>query len=268
MMTITLFDGNLSSLHELCLQSVRTELPWRNMVNLTSFTLGYTLPGSFPTNHLLDFSESAPRLRKIQLHYATPTSGVQHGRLVSLGCLKRMDILGGGPSSLLLDHLLIPVGAKLTTRVEVDLSDPRHGPWGSTAAGHLPRSFDNLRNLSNFTKVHLHLEESRPRIQFGGPNGRVTMLPAPLQADTTHRVYASLSQLDTSKVERLTIAGGDLSDGFGNCTFWQVFRRMRSLHILTISPPHSSTSWTIMKNAPSWRNSDSTPASMEKNSTS
>ena len=50
-----LFDGNLSSLRELRLKCVRTNLPWRNMAGLTSFTLSYTLRGNFPIEHLLDF---------------------------------------------------------------------------------------------------------------------------------------------------------------------------------------------------------------------
>ena len=39
--TTTLFDSDLSSLCELRLHSVHTELPWRNMDNITSFTLAH-----------------------------------------------------------------------------------------------------------------------------------------------------------------------------------------------------------------------------------
>ena len=67
--TSTIFDRDLSSLHEVRLEHVRTELPWRNMVNLTSFTLGYIPVGDF--GQLLDFFESAPRFRDIELLYAT-----------------------------------------------------------------------------------------------------------------------------------------------------------------------------------------------------
>ena len=38
-LTPTLFNGNLSSLRELHLQSVRTKLPWRGMASLTTFVL-------------------------------------------------------------------------------------------------------------------------------------------------------------------------------------------------------------------------------------
>jgi hypothetical protein len=51
-LTTTLFNGDLSSLRGLCLHSVRTELPWRNMVNLTSFELYDT---GMLIRQLLDF---------------------------------------------------------------------------------------------------------------------------------------------------------------------------------------------------------------------
>ena len=207
------------------------------MVNLTSFTLGYTFPGNFPIRHLLDFFESTPRLRKIQLHSATPTSGTQIGRLVSLKHLKRMDILGGGPSSFLLEHLLIPAGAKLTTRVHMDLSGPAYyGP--SMFSGHLPRSLGNLGNLSDFTEIHLHIEESHPRIRFSGPNGQVTLfLAAPRDTTdtTTCWVFENIGRFGTSKVERLKIANGDLWDNVGNCAFARALSPMKALRTLTIS---------------------------------
>ena len=230
----TLFDGDLSSLRELRLKCIRTELPWRNMANLTSFTLGYTLLGNFPMKHLLDFFESAPHLRKIQLSSATPTSGAQSGRLVSLACLKRMDILGGGPPALLFDHLLIPVGAKLTTRMETSLFPPTLE--SSIVDGHLPRSLNNLKNLSIFTKIHLWAWEFDPRIRFSGPTGQVTMIPpAPRDTTTTAwRVLRSLERFDISMVEQLTITGCDLKTQDG-CAIYSVFFRAKNLRTLTLS---------------------------------
>jgi hypothetical protein len=97
-LTPALFNGDLSSLRSLCLESVRTRLPWRNMVNLTSLTLLHTSLGGATVSQLLDFFESAPRLRKIILHSAIPTSGAKNGRLVSLACLEKMEISGGSVS--------------------------------------------------------------------------------------------------------------------------------------------------------------------------
>jgi len=55
----TLFSGDLSSLRTLCLESVYTELPWRNMVNLTSFALSHTHLERSPSN---SFSSSSKAL--------------------------------------------------------------------------------------------------------------------------------------------------------------------------------------------------------------
>jgi len=217
---INLFNGDLSSLRELRLQGIRTELSWRNMVNLTSFALTYTWPGESPVRHLLDFFESAPRLRKIQLHFATPTFGAQAGRLVSLACLKRMDISGSGPPSLLFDHMLVPTNAKLTIQV-----DP---PYST----HIPKSLYTIGKLTGFT-IHLHVAEFYPSIRFSGSDGEISIISATPRAITTCRVLESLPLFDLSKVERLRLAGGDLMRG--GCAASQALEFMRRLRTLTIS---------------------------------
>jgi len=219
-LTNALFSGDLSSLRTLHLRCVRTELPWRNMSNLTSFTLGYTFSGEVSVKQLVDFFEGAPRLRRIELTSATPTSGAENCRSVSLACLKRMDIYGSGPSSLLFDHLLIPVGAKLTI----------HGDsHNSTIKDYLPRSLDNFRNLSNFTEVHLYAKPHRPRMRFSGPNGKVGIVP---HITTTWWVLGALAKFDTSKTERLEIVGGD--PPFMDF-FHQALLPMTDLRTLTLS---------------------------------
>ena len=75
----TLFGGDLSSLRDLYLQGIRTELPWRNMVNLTSFALVYKSGGRISVMQLLDFLESTPHLRKVQLHFSVPILGPYSG---------------------------------------------------------------------------------------------------------------------------------------------------------------------------------------------
>jgi len=195
----TLFDGNLSSLRELYLDYVRTELPWRNMVNLTTFTLGHTPQGEISAGQLVDFFESAPHLREVEIYSATPTSGAEHGRLVSLTCLKRMEISGGGSPSVLLEHLLIPAGADLILEAEL----------GSSLAGDLlPRSLDNLKNLPNFTTVKLYNQIFYPSVALSGPNGEVSLTPVASQINTTSLALELLARLDTSKTERLRIVCG------------------------------------------------------------
>jgi len=192
----TLFDGNLSSLRKLYLEFVRTELPWRNMVNLMTFTLRHTPRGEISASQLLDFFESAPHLREVELHSTTPTPGAQNRRLVSLTHLKKMKISYSGPPPVLLDHLLIPVGAKLI--LEGELRDSLIGDL-------LPRSLDNLRNLSNYTTIELCTSTYYPLMAFSGPNGQVIVTPRTPEVNTTGLVLESLTQFDTSKTERLRI---------------------------------------------------------------
>ena len=186
----SLFNGNLSSLHELCLRSIRTELPWRNMANLTSFTFAYTSP-PVSLAQLLDFLESAPHLREVDILSSTPIFGVRNGQPVPLTCLQRMDT-SGHASSHLFDHLLIPVGACLTMGVD-RLPRPAIG-------GRRPSFLDNLRNLPNFTTITF--ASAPARMQLSGPNGTVTMV----SKDYRDRPWLEcLAHFDTSKTERLEI---------------------------------------------------------------
>ena len=192
-LTSALFGGDLSSLRKLSLEHVRTELHWRNMVRLTSLRLLNTSPVSM--RQLLDFLESAPHLREVELCFETPTTGTQNGRLVSLACLKSMRIWGR-PSPVLLDHLLIPVGADLTVTVDFPSSTGR--PF---------RFLENLQNLHDFTTIEL-FSGSNPRMQFSGPNGEICMIPENSHGDEIRLMLKSLSQFDTSKTERLEIDFG------------------------------------------------------------
>jgi len=196
-LTSALFDGDLSSLCKLHLEHVITDLAWRNMANLASLVLVHTFPVSM--GQLLDFFESAPHLREVNLRFETPTSSARSGRLVPLAWLKKMCI-AGGPSSALLDHLLIPVGARLA--IEVDLSNP-------SIVGHPPRFLDNLRNLDDFNTIKLH-GGSHLRVQFNGPNGEVyiTITPTFRVRCTCDSLLESLTHFDTSKAKRLELGSG------------------------------------------------------------
>jgi hypothetical protein len=223
MLPTAFLNGDLHSLSELFLWAVRTELHWRNMVNLTSFTLGRTLPDDIPISRLLDFFEAAPHLRDVYLSAATPISAAQDGRLVSLACLEKMRISGNEPPSLLLDHLIIPVGAKLSTKTT---------SHGHQIDGHFPKSLDNLRNLSDFTGVRLCTKKSSPRMRFGGPNGQVSIAPASLQSDTTRLVLESLARLDTSKTQWLRI---DYGNSPSIIPPYRALLPMKDLRTLTLS---------------------------------
>ena len=219
----TFFNEDLSSLRMLYLNFVHTELPWRNMVNLASLTLSNIPPGAVSTGQLLDFLESAPYLEEVKFCYATPTTGIQGGRLVSLACLKSMEIYSDGPISILLDHLLIPVGAKLETYANLPVS-----PIGE----HLPRSLDNLKNLSDFTVIELHPEEYYQDMKFSGPNGQVNITIRTSRDDPTGSMLDSLAKLDTSKTERLEMNTGNL---LSREPFYQALLPMKDLRILALT---------------------------------
>ena len=191
LLTPALFNGELSSLRKLHLKCVRTKLPWRNMVDLTSFTL--THASRVTIIQLLDFFENAPQLRKVVLRLATLTSGAPNGRFVWLAHLKKMDITDHQPLSGLLDHLSVPVGAKLTTQLFLH---------GFPIKDHLPRSLGNLGNFPNFTAIQLY-SDVFPRLEFSGPNGQVTMISTTPQVGGTNLVLECLSRFDTSTTERL-----------------------------------------------------------------
>jgi len=221
-LTSTLFNGDLSSLRMLHLELVRTELPWRNMVNLTSFTLSHIPPGTASAGQLLDFLESAPYLEEVELCFVTPEAGVQDGRLVSLACLKSMNIHGDAPCSALLDHLLIPARAKLEITADLFISPARM---------HLPRSLDNLKNFSDFTTIQLCPGKYCPRMEFSGPNGQVNMNLRTSRYDSTSLTLESLAEFDTSKTELLQIDRGHLLSGE---PLYRALFPMKDLRILTL----------------------------------
>ena len=194
------------------------------MVNLTSFTLDLIPPGEVSITQILDFFESAPRLREVQLKFVPLASCGQNGRLVSLARLKYLIHLANQPSPLLFEHLLIPVGAELQIRLHS--SHPR-------IEDSLPRSLDNLRNLPNFTRLHLNLYECDPHIEFIGPNGKLCLKSVAFFIDnTTDLMLGFLARFDTSTAKQLVITGSDpLSEELP----YQALVPMQNLHALTIS---------------------------------
>ena len=211
----TLFNGNLSSLRKLHLEDIRTELPWRNMVNLTSFILVHT--SSISVKHLLDFFESAPRLRQVNLHSTSRTlvSGDRSGRLVPLRCLKKM-YAGDCRTSPLFDHLLIPVGTSLTMGVE----------------GFPPRFIDNLKNLSNFTSITL----GYGRMRFSGPNGEVEMIP---HVYMSYSALESLTHFDTSGTKQLEIKSSPFSTSDSSYRALLHMNDLRTLILTRCGAPHT-----------------------------
>ena len=218
----TIFNGDLSSLRELHLHCIRTELPWRNMVNLTSFMLNSTSASSF--GQLLDFFESAPHLHNIDLLRTTLISGGENGRLVSLDHLERMEIDDCGPISILLDHLVIPVGAELILR---------SGSNTFILEDCIPRSLDNLENLSSVAKIHLHLGGSRSFfVRFSGLDGQLRIMSTYVYIPPS-QAFESLARFDTSKTEWLRI--DSRSDPLSRDVPYRALLPMKNLRTLVLS---------------------------------
>jgi len=205
------FGGDLPSLRMLCLEWIRTELPWRTMVGLTSLKLVDI--SSVSVGQLLDFFESAPRLCNVELLSATSTPDVQNGRLVSLACRKKMYI-DDGRLFPLLDHLLIPVGARLTTSVAVS---------ARPIEDHPPRFLANLKNLHDFRRIRLSGCQSGT-VRFSGPNGVVTMI----HSGADYVTLSFLEYFDTSKTRRLGIYDG-------RSLFYRALLPMKDLRTLMLT---------------------------------
>jgi len=191
------------------------------MVNPRFFALNDTLSGCPSVGQLLNFFKSAPRLRKIELDTATLATGDQSGRLVSLACLKRMVIVWCSPSSISLDHLLVPVGAKLKIC---------GNSFRQIIEDRLPTHFDNLRNISGFTKIHFQINENHTRMELCGPNGQLSMSS---KGDAAHLGLGSLARLDTSKVEQLEVVSGDHS--LDTRSSYRALLPLENLRTLTLS---------------------------------
>ena len=229
-LTPTLFNGDLSSLRSLCLESVCTGLPWRNMINLTSFKLFYVSLDGVTVSHFIDFFEGAPHLREVDLYFATPIYGARDDRLASPVYLERMRVTGGYRASRLLNHLLVPVGARST--IEVDLPSP-------PIKDRPPKFLENLRNLPNFTTVNLSSPNDRkPHMQFNGPNGQVKVILSIPRVDETCLVLESLDQFDTSSVERLTISRGNSPSGDLPYRALLPMKHLRTLILRQFANPH------------------------------
>ena len=132
-----------------------------------------------------------------------------------------MHIEDDNPASVLLDHLLIPVGAKL--KIQADMLSPLIGV-------HLPRSLDNLRNLTNFTTIQLHPDGPSPGMKFGGPNGQFDIILT--TGSPTSLLLESLGEFNTSNTERLGIDNGDLLTGD---PLYRALIPMKALRTLTLS---------------------------------
>jgi hypothetical protein len=165
------------------------------MGNLESLVLGFISPGEVSVTQFLDFLESAPRLFEIELIFTPLTYDARRGRSVSLPSLRSFTVRSKQPP-LLFDHLLVPAGAYLTLSLDLERTE---------LEDYFPRTLDNFRDFSTFTKIRVSFSDRSTRIRFAGPNGKVDLSVRVSRLGATDFAFQFLSQFDTSKARRLEL---------------------------------------------------------------
>ena len=229
----TLFNGDLSSLRSLVLDTAITHLPWKNLSKLTMFSF-IRVPDEISMTQLLDFFEGAPHLRDILLNHLVPTSDAPPGRVVSLPCLKNLTINDGAGYSVL-SHLCIPAGASLSVDF---LFDGDKSPLPDL----LPKTLGNLKNISSITSVNLYLFATQKRVRLDGPSGGLCMLCYWEDLDIRklrildNRIIRSLDQFILSGVQKLTITIYErpYADDTDKSTPYDILLLMEDLRTLTL----------------------------------
>ncbi|KAF9647934.1 hypothetical protein BDM02DRAFT_3187558 [Thelephora ganbajun] len=218
----TLFNGDLPSLCTLSLGGIIPHLPWKNLPRLTNFVLRHVMPNKISVTQLLDFFMNAPLLRDIELYSIPDSSDAPPGRVVSLPCVKSLDVSAGWTnSSILLNHLSLPPGAWLD--LEFNFSGEE-----SPLPKFLPKAIENLQNISCITSVYLDLYSEEISMRMDGPSGRLSVLgcredwPGASVVHSNRRVLRSLDYFVLSKIQRLAITN----------------YQFPGLKEIDISPPH------------------------------
>lgn len=159
----TIFNGSFPSLRNLRLRGIRTDLPWRNLTNLTTFEFSKT-QAEISVTQLLVFFETAPLLRGIQLVDSLPYTPDAHCQTDSIPPSPEVTQIAAQPAhSILLNHLRIPIGASVTLRFrftgnKIPISDYLFG------------SLDNLCNISHVSSIDLSFN-SGVEMWLKGPSG-------------------------------------------------------------------------------------------------
>jgi len=237
--TAAILDGNPSSLRELDLHGAITDLPWKNLANLTTFDFRQASNDEISVTQLLDFFEHARLLRNIQLLGAFPTtSNAPLGRVVSLPSLKKLRIIDEPAHSILLNHLLIPSGALLVLEFDFDSEE-------SPITAYLPGDLKNINNLSSITSINL-CYKPRVALRLDGPSGGLHVLGTWTGAATPppivhHLVLRSLNRFCISATERFAVAAYStpLSLLAGHFPPYQTLLLMNALRTLVLIDGHN-----------------------------
>jgi hypothetical protein len=199
-----IFGGDLSSLLNLSLGGVIANLAWENMSNLRTLNLSDIPSDKISITQLLHLFERAPLLCKIKLWDALPNfSNVPLGRVVALPNLKSFTIIAQQAHTILTNHLSIPAGALISQELSFDRGD-------SPISFHLPKTFENLKNLSNIASVNLDFG-SGIFLRLRAPSGGLIMRCrwphfGSTPSDIHCEILRSLHLFNMSGVERLAIS--------------------------------------------------------------
>ena len=229
----TTFDGDLPSLRGLYLNRVTTSLAWKNMSNLRTFVLRDVPSDKISVNQLLRFFERAPLLRRITLQRAFPVSSdAPPGQVVPLPNLKFLDISAKQSHTILIDHLSFPTGALITQ--DFTFSGP-----DSPIPFHLPRTFKNLKNLSNISSINLNFNLGI-NLRLRGSSGGLCMRGSRSGQGVAPNLWdlQSLKKFRISEVERLAISQWSHTiprQGTTEDPIFQTFLLMENLRTLTLT---------------------------------
>ena len=227
-----LFNGDLSSLREMGIGGVITPLPWRGLSNLTAFNLCHVPEEQIHVSQLLNFFESSPNLHDILLHDSIPNScDAPTKRVVSLPYLKELIIVAQPPHSILLNHLSIPPGALLHSGFAYSGTE-------SPIPTYLPKSPDNLHNLSHITAANLHFGPEQRYARLSGPTGELYVLGDWIpgvdgpHAGTSVFFRTLLNRFDVSRIQWLTISLFNCQPHVTRVEEWSIYKTLRSMEEL------------------------------------
>jgi len=232
-----LFNGDLSSLRRLHLEGIITDLPWKNLRNLTNLKLVCAPDSPIAVTQFLDFFENAPRLTKVTLFHSIPASSdAPPGRMVTLPHLKWLNISARPTHSAFLNHTHIPFGASLI--LDFDFNGDK-----SPLRDCLPTTAKNLRNLSRITKVNFCFDGRKRLVQLSGPSGALDIsghwtgeAEATPSFSLDRRIVRFLGYFTLSRTEKTMVIGYEppAPAKIDESSLYYTLNRMSNLRTLTL----------------------------------
>ena len=218
------------------LSTARGDIPWKNLVNLTTFRLS-CIPATvcpFSVTQLLDFFESTPLLSNIELRLIPGFPDPSPSRVVSVPHLKELIISSYLTYCILAKHLSIPTGASVV------LNFPFSGE-SSPISDWLPENSSDLNNLSHVTTVNLLLDRDTNYARFKGLSGQLCLYSQLSEGGPSWnvgqcRMIRSYERFNLSNTQRLAVtkhtpSSGEAVDG---SPIFQTLLFMDDLRTLTL----------------------------------